>query len=210
MDSEFKTPTVSIENLPKMPPKESFEEFQRQQYLSKLKTQFEEQCPFEYKNTDVNHADFPKGPNFERIMAYKWSKGAKGLMVGGKTGVGKTRSIWLLIHKLMTKDGVRVRAISDPTFSREYSKRLGNGTADEWMEGLSKVPILFIDDFGKSAVTPRYREQFYDILESRTNSGNPIIVTTQLDRAAIMTRFGDEDGEALVRRLLEFMDIVRL
>lgn len=177
-------------------------------WLSKLTHEFHEICPEIYKHSDLSHHGMPPQRIIDQVLAWKFSKGCKGLVLQGNTGKCKTRLAWHLIRRTMTTEGNRVRAITDPSFSREYSRRLGNGTADEWMENLTRAPILFIDDFGKAAVTPRYKEQFYDVLETRTNMARPLIITTQLNRDSIVHRFGDEDGKAVVRRILDFADLV--
>lgn len=185
----------------------SHEEFCRRQFETQLREDFFQGCPDEYLRTDLAHPDMPPQHLWKKVLNWNHET-SKGLLIQGETGKGKTRIAWLLVRRLMLDLKVRVRFITDPSFSREYSRRLGKGTADEWIDKLVRAPVLFIDDLGKSAVTPRYKEQFHDVLESRTSRNKPMIITTQLNRSALLERFGTDDGTAIVRRLLEFTDIV--
>lgn len=175
-------------------------------FKEKLRNRYLEICPPLYRNTN---GEF-KGVNQDSLKKVQLfdPKSNKGLMVIGDTGTGKTTSVWMLIKRLLCEDGVPVLAIRDPEFSREYSMRLGNGTADEWIDKLCRVRVLFIDDLGKSATTPRYKEQLHDVIDSRINNLKPTIITTQYNRARLIDRFGDEDGRGIVRRVLEFCEII--
>lgn len=186
-----------------------YEETQRALWLQKLAQEYSAICPPVYKQTELTHRDMPPVTILSQITQWKYDrKTGRGLIFQGNTGLCKSRCAWVLIKRLMTQDGIRVLAINDPSFSREYSERLGKGTADDWLGSLCRVPILFVDDFGKAACTPRYKELFYDLLESRTSHLKPIILTTQLNRSSIIERFGDVDGNAIVRRILEFSDLI--
>jgi DNA replication protein DnaC len=198
-----------MENLPLSPPYVVYMDEQIRERKLRMHQEFEESCPFEFKSTDLKHEKMPSEEIIDKIISWRYERGRKGLLLQGSTGRCKTRLAWTLIEKLMLVDGIRVQTIRDPSFAREYTKRLGNGTAEEWMEKLSNCPVLFIDDFGKAAVTQRYKEEFYDVLDSRTSNGRPIIITTQLDRATILSKFGNDDGKAIIRRILEYCEVIQ-
>jgi len=189
--------------------RKSFEdlEISPEQWNKKRSTiRFNEICPPLFKNADGN---FPTINQEALTTVLRFDPDStKGLVLTGETGKGKTTAAWMLLKKLSYESSLMIRAIRDPEFSREYSKRLGNGTADEWVDKLCGVDVLFIDDLGKAAVTPRYKEQLYDVIDSRINKQKPTIVTTQYNRSKLIERFGDEDGKALVRRFLEFSEII--
>lgn len=202
MTTNLKTP----ENLPLMPLGCVSPTIHEDLFKKRLISEFREICPIEYQKTNLNDARMPSRIVQNKVLT--WEPTSKGLMLCGKTGLGKTRLVWKLVEKLMIDDGIRVRVINDPSLSREYSKRVSEGTANDWVDRLSETPVLFIDDFGKSSPTARYKEAFYDILENRTNNGKPILITSQWDASDIVTQFGDHDGAAIVRRLMEFCNII--
>lgn len=179
--------------------------FEKQRLAQKLRERYQDECPPCFKDTDASR--LPQS-SLKQIMAFHFIPKTNGLLIQGNTGLGKTRSAWLLVKRLLCEDVVPVRYVSDPMFSVEYSKRLGNGTAEEYIDQLCRVAVLFLDDFGKSAVTPRYKELFYAVLNERCNNYKPMIITTQWNRQKLVERFGDEDGKAIVRRLTEFCEIV--
>jgi len=174
--------------------------------LERTKRRYFELCPELYRNT---HGNFP-GVNrdaMRKVLSFD-PNSTKGLLLIGDTGKGKTTAAWMLLQKLSHVDCKMIQAVRDPEFSREYSKRLGNGSADAWIDRLCRVDILFIDDLGKAAITPRYKEQLYDVIDSRINNRKPTIVTSQYNRTKLIERFGDEDGKALVRRFIEWSEII--
>lgn len=178
----------------------------KEMHLENMRHRYNEICPPLFKDTDPKRLPQDK---LSQVLAYEHKPKGKGLVLAGDTGQGKTRAAWILINRLLCEEGVPVRFLSDPMFSIEYSKRLGNGTADEWMDALCRVAVLFIDDFGKAAITPRYKEQFYTIINERCNHYRPTILTTQWSKSKLIERFGDDDGKAIARRILEFSEIVK-
>lgn len=180
---------------------------EQQHHLRLMQARYTEICPPLYKETDLNHP----GINYsatKQVLGWKYSAGCRGMILQGDTGRGKTRSVWMLIKRLLCEEAIPVRSITDPSFSREYSMRLANGTAGEWIEKLSRCCVLFIDDVGKASVTARYKEQLYDILETRMARQRPVIVTTQFHSPELIKHFGENDSRAIIRRITETCDVI--
>ena len=51
---------------------------------------------------------------------------------------------------------------------------------NEYLERLNRCRLLILDDFGMERGTEYALEQVYNVIESRTRSGRPLIVTTNL------------------------------
>ncbi len=179
--------------------------FQVELHQRAMRERFCEICPPLYRDTDKSRLD---GLMLANTMAFKRALN-RGLMIVGESGKGKTRCMWLLIQRLLCVEGVPVRAINDTLFSVEYSKRLGNGTAEDWIDRLSRVSVLFIDDLGKAAPTARHKEAFYSVLEARSANMLPTLITTNYGKDGLLARFGADDGAAIVRRIVEFCEIIK-
>jgi hypothetical protein len=67
-------------------------------------SEWERICPEEYQRTDVPRLEENlRRRNYDvswlrQVLA--WQYGPKGLLVGGSTGVGKTRAIWVLLRRV--------------------------------------------------------------------------------------------------------------
>jgi DNA replication protein DnaC len=148
-------------------------------------------------------------------QAMAWKYGRKGLVMIGETGLGKTRTAWLLLRRVLVDDGrdIKFAWFKDITFGQELGIRYRNETAEEWLQGLAKVPLLFIDDIGKMKLTDRAESELFGIIDQRCENGLPMIVTTNDTGESLKNRMDAANnagrGAPLVRRLREFCEQIK-
>ncbi len=162
-------------------------------------------CPPEMAETDV--ARLPSRERFQRVLA--WRYGARGLVLHGNTGLGKTRSAWALLRRLSVDEGRRFIWMSSFVFSDKAVQAFRAGTAEQFINRLSETPILFLDDLGKSKITLRVGEALFEVIDRRTTNRRPTIITTNSVGDGLASRFEDaEAGSPAVRRLRDYFDAI--
>lgn len=135
--------------------------------------------------------------NLDYCLRYaaEFSHSSGNILMYGKTGVGKTH-MSMAIAKTLTEKGFNViygsvinilRAVEDEHFGR----------ADKSLDTLSALfecDLLILDDLGSEHVTPFNETALYNIINTRINTGSPIIISTNL--------IGDELSEFYNERII--------
>jgi DNA replication protein DnaC len=137
-------------------------------------------------------------------LALRWSYGRQGLLLYGASGRGKSRIAWAILKReFMAGKSVEVL---DCTFGFQYSSKfaVSAGDASRWVGGLMTVDLLLLDDVLKVKLTDSVEQALFAIVNSRTERGLPIIVTTNDTGESLAARMSDDRGPALLRRLREF------
>lgn len=165
-------------------------------------------CPSEFRTleeggrTDVARL-LREFPAVQTVIDHDFTTG-EGLIVKGRTGSGKSRAAWRLLRRAFDR-GKTLVALTSGEFDREARDAGGNFTLTAWVDRLAKADILFVDDLGKAPWTPATVGIWFDVLDGRYRDGRPIVVTTNLDGAALVTqlRIGPDLGEPMLRRMRE-------
>jgi DNA replication protein DnaC len=162
-----------------------------------------ELCPELYRHSDTTFID--QG-NFVKVT--KWKIGQKGLMISGRSRLGKTTSVWHLLHKLYVLEGHSFKAISEPEFCIERDKHSRNGTLDSFLNACIFSDVFFLDDVGHAATNSRNMEELYHVIAKRTDWKKPVIVTTQFTRDELELRASGTGSKktavAILNRLASF------
>jgi DNA replication protein DnaC len=179
--------------------------------------------PYEY----VRQIDFEKLPNkraFDEVMQYvdsfdEWlEQGRKdGIVAFGKTGTGKTRSIYRAIIRSVERGSSLCsdfKIISAPDLaSMVRTMAIGNVKQLESELGeLAYTEMLFIDDLHQAKFTPRYAEELMRIIEKRYSMVSGTLITCQVPGEALVRKLaGDnpqlrEVAEAIVRRIRDMCE----
>jgi DNA replication protein DnaC len=123
----------------------------------------------------------------------------------GPTRAGKTRAAWLLLKQLHFS-GYTVRAMTATAFADavalEYSQSMDN--ASRLIHNLYSCDVLFIDDFGKCKMTDRVETALFDVIDQRTSSLKPIILTTNFNGETLLQKLSADKGLPIVARIREF------
>ena len=137
-------------------------------------------------------------------IARTWEPNKRGLLIHGSTRKGKTRAAWYIAQRLNMKDAIKNKCLFLTMF--ELEARLiaswGKESWDSEMRRMTQIPLLFLDDMGKEKMTDRMASVLFALIDERTMSQKPTVITTNLTGETLLGRFHDKEvGVALVARL---------
>ncbi|MCL4180637.1 MAG: hypothetical protein KJ072_23180 [Verrucomicrobia bacterium] len=164
-------------------------------------------CPPLYRDTDPSRLDCSLAAR-ETILS--WQFGPKGLLAHGPARLGKTRLVYLLLSRLHHLERRKIIALTANAFSHQVSVLFGagGGRGEAFIDSLTDVPILFIDDIGKGRLTDRVESEFFHVIETRTAHLRPTLLTTNLNGQALRLMWSADRAEPLLGRFQEFFQTV--
>lgn len=128
----------------------------------------------------------------------------EGLIITGKSGIGKTHLAASIANKLIENDKIvlmgRLTMLLDmikETF-RDNTK-----SENELIELYSNVDMIIIDDLGTEKISQWALEKLYTIIENRNENKLPIIVTTRFNKESLLDRFYQSEDEELAEAVIE-------
>ena len=98
-----------------------------------------------------------------------------GLMFWGNTGTGKTYAAQCIANALIDREIPILYTTAVDLVSAIMDRDIKR---TEFVDRLRKIPLLIIDDVGAERDTGFSREQLCSIVDTRSESGKPLIVTT--------------------------------
>lgn len=101
----------------------------------------------------------------------------RGILLHGKTGHGKTYLAACIANSLIDK-GYRVIFTSMSRIERTLQSNWGDRQG--YIDLLSRVPLVVIDDLGAERNTSYMGEIIYSVIDTRYTAGLPLITTTNL------------------------------
>lgn len=126
----------------------------------------------------------------------------RGLWFVGGSGTGKT-TLAMLVSRLSLEAGRSVAIYSLPKLlariRRTYDAEVGEQSYLEFFERLTGVDLLHLDDLGAENRTEWVIEQLYALVNERYEAQRSLVVTTNLDEAALE----EQIGARVVSRLVE-------
>ncbi|MBR3324515.1 MAG: ATP-binding protein [Clostridia bacterium] len=133
---------------------------------------------------------------------------SNGLIITGKSGVGKKHLAGAIANKLIEDDKIvlmgRLTTLLDmikETF-RDDTK-----SENELIELYSNVDMIIIDDLGTERISSWALEKLYTIIQNRCEKGLPIIITTRFNKQGLIERFSysnDKDlADATISKLYQ-------
>lgn len=185
-----------------------FEQMIRQFYIQNYSSKRPQD--YQFKNfiiTEINKKEIEIAKDFTEKCINKKQK--DGLIITGKSGVGKTHLATAILNKLTEKDMLvlmgRLISLLDVikgTYKDFLSKE------KDIIELYSKVDMLIIDDLGTERISCWALEKLYTIIENRNENKLPIIVTTRFNKESLLDRFyqseDEELSEAVIEKLYQF------
>ena len=129
---------------------------------------------------------------------------SKGLCLAGTTGSGKTRAVFGLMARLAAQGVIVGYRTHIEIAELGAAAACGDASAAMKLDEFKKSAVVVIDDLGKASPTDRANQTLYALIEHCTTRGKPIIFTSQARGEWLIDRFGQDAGEAIVRRLAEF------
>lgn len=123
---------------------------------------------------------------------------AKGLVLVGDSGTGKTLALWTLSRKL-EEAGTRMDIYTAVELSRELSSHARDLSA---AIHLWKTRVLAIDDLGKERITPAAAALLWELIDRRYQALVPTIITTRFRGQQFADRFTEMAlGGDILRRI---------
>lgn len=124
---------------------------------------------------------------------------ANGLIIMGKSGVGKTHLAAAIANKLIEDE--RIVLMGRLTTLLEMIKetfRDNTKSENELIELYSNVDMIIIDDLGTEKISSWALEKLYTIIQNRFENGLPIIITTRFNKKGLITIFSYSNDQDLV------------
>jgi len=123
------------------------------------------------------NADSSKAVNIAQKYVEHWqtmSANGDGLIFFGTVGTGKSFSAHCIANALIDM-GISVLYLSAADMVAEF----GNNTARaDYIKKICSAPLLIVDDLGAESGTDYSRSLLCRLIDARTESGKPIIITT--------------------------------
>ncbi len=162
------------------------------------------QVPTMFQDTCRSLLPFP-----ERLdQALGWTFGARGLLLMGDCGVGKSRVAWE-VAKREIMAGKRFKAVSAFSLSRFPALFMaGDDAAGRFADELVSVDLLLLDDVFKAKATERVEELLFAVIDERGSWGKPCLITLNDTAETLGERLSIDRGPALIRRLKEYCQII--
>lgn len=188
--------------------RKQFEQMTRQFYIQNYINKRIQDYQFDnFIITEINKKEVEVAKDFTEKCINKNQK--NGLIITGKSGVGKTHLATAILNKLTEKDMLvlmgRLILLLDvikDTF-KDFSIK-----EKDIIELYSKVDMLIIDDLGTEKISSWALEKLYTIIENRNENKLPIIVTTRFNKESLLDRFcqseDEELSEAVIQKLYQF------
>ena len=173
----------------------------------KVEEDLEIAIPPLYRTTDRERLPFPD--QVGDVLAWTYSPGAKGLWITGDTRVGKTRSLCLLLDRLIRRK-VQTRAFFHGSFAAELLEVIrSDRNFRRWKTELAAIPLVVIDDLFSEKLTERTEAALFELLDERIAYLRPTLITTQVVAAEAKERFHSTARfEAFFARIKEFFTLV--
>ena len=201
------------------------EKAEQEKLAAELKTvtdSWEAIAPVLYRTSDIKR--FPK--QLQPIVADFDPFSQRGFGFSGRAGSCKTRASFQMLkvahfrgHSCATINGVDFAKLSIDQFNDTPisggsclgGNRQTIGTqAKRQLRRLAYCDWSLLDDMDKCKFTPRAEEALYDILESRTSNARPTIWTCNANSNQLAAMFTEERSGAILRRLVEFAEVITL
>ena len=125
----------------------------------------------------------------------------RGMWIMGGVGTGKT-TLAMLVSKAALEAGRTVAIYSLPRLlariRRTYDAETGEQSYLELFERLAAVDLLHVDDLGAEKSSDWVLEQLYSLVNERYERKRSMLVTTNLDQAALEEQIGPRTVSRLV------------
>ena len=176
-----------------------------------------------YKDVSFNNTRTDHNASFSKIygrcrkycdVADKVLKSGIGIYLFGDKGTGKSRLTACMANELMSK----YYSVLYTNFS-EISKYIRNSFGSkldseyDFIERLTNIDFLFIDDFGTELVSKNdqdlwLQEKVFEVINKRYNNNKPIIFTSNYSLRQLLEERGVADKT--IDRIAEMCEVIKI
>lgn len=184
-------------------------ELQKDERALALK-EWEAAVPALLRETDWSDARLrPYQTEISRVRS--WKRGSRGIYAVGRSGRGKSRSIYALARRLSVDELVPVRYLLQNEITREINRDGLNGFLEK-LDAIKRAPVVVWDDFGKFAAIGSRRDllasEIEALIDFRFTHGLPFLISSNARDAQLVEIFGPLRGEPILRRIVEGCEVV--
>lgn len=161
---------------------------------------------------DTNWLDprlVPYSAQITRVLT--WQRSPQGVYAVGRSGRGKSRSIYALARRLAVDELVAVRYLLQTQITRDVN-RDGLNQFLEKMDAIRRAPVIVWDDFGKFAAIGSRQDVLLSEIEAlcdfRHSHQLPFLISSNATNDDLFEIFGEMRGNPIVRRLSECCQVV--
>jgi DNA replication protein DnaC len=127
---------------------------------------------------DTSYHRLPDQTAHNQAMA--WRPGNVGMRLIGPSGSGKTRTAWEVVRKTVRSHGCRVIWYDWVGWTNKVAETFGDAEhTEDWLESLSTVALLFLDDVFTGAPTDAQCRALFAIVDRRRMRRLPTLLTIQ-------------------------------
>lgn len=126
-----------------------------------------------------------------------------GLLFCGTVGSGKTYLACCIANALIEEHMIRVKIRNFAQIINDLQKSGFDLDKNEYIEALTNVSVLILDDLGIERDTSYAKEQVYNIVNSRYLKQKPTIFTTNLPYEKIQNSDDGVEYERIYSRIIE-------
>ena len=126
-----------------------------------------------------------------------------GLLFCGTVGSGKTYLACCIANALIEEYMIRVKIRNFAQIINDLQKSGFDLDKNDYIEGLTNVSVLILDDLGIERDTSYAKEQVYNIVNSRYLKQKPTIFTTNLPYEKIQNSDDGVEYERIYSRIIE-------
>lgn len=200
-------------------------EEEEREKIQQLEKAWAKIAPPRYQHSDITR--FPDKLQ-TAIAAFNPNKNLDsgiGIGIRGESGLCKSRAAYQLLKSAL-KAGHRVasaRATEIATLAaNQWDDRPASSNSvihdlmtigqanQKRLSDFGKVHWLLIDDIAKEKTTDRAEAALYDILEERTSNALPTIWTLNMSAGELKRKLSKDRSTPILRRLVEFSEIISL
>lgn len=130
-----------------------------------------------------------------------FEKNARGILMIGKTGLGKTHLSLAIAQRVIEKGYIVLYDTASELTRRLSNQFFGKDKQEDLMEQICEADLLIIDDLGAEFESSFSSSAIYDILNTRVCKALPTIINTNLTAEELQERY----GERVVSRLFSLL-----
>ena len=185
----------------------ALQESRRQNHLQQLRSEAFQDIPAALWRFE--HKKMASQLELARRYTEHWQefrKDGMGLLLFGNVGTGKSYAAGCIANALIDQGcSVRFVGLSDVV---NRMQGLHGDERDAYMKSLLKAELLILDDLGAERSTSFGKEQVFDVVNKRTLSHKPMIVTTNIPLHAMQNAV-DLEERRIYDRILEVCTPIR-